>query len=157
MGSYFLNTKTNKVHYISEEKTSCRTRMLNNSNNYKEYSSLEEIKQTGRKISICNNCMYGEARDEYIKIFGNGEEEKNYTYKAEEKGFDEGLFYLIFITVSVIIFIVILSIVFRSCGDSSYEHTCDFPGCEDQAEYSTGGHKYCTEHYIIMHEPVIHY
>lgn len=150
MGSYFLNIKTNKVHYISEEK-GCRTRILSNPNNYKEYSSLEEIKQTGKKVSICNTCMYGEARKEYIETFGNNDGDKKITYEEEtQKGLDEGSIYLIICFAAAVIFIVIILFMFRSCGNSSYEHTCDFPGCSDHAEYSTGGHKYCPKHYRIV-------
>lgn len=152
MGSYFLNIKTNKVHYISEERTSCRTRMFNNPDNYKEYSSLEEIKQTGKKISICDICMYGEARKEYIETFGDNDEDNKIIYdKRSQKGLDEGSIYVVLSFAFIIICIVAIFFMFQSGGDSSYEYTCDFPGCNDHAEYSTGGHKYCPKHYRIVH------
>jgi|GEM_PF-4000648 hypothetical protein len=154
MGSYFLNIKTNKVHYVSEEKKGCYARIHNNPENYKEYSSLEEIKHTGKKVSICNTCMYGEARKEWVETFGkyDGDREINYYSgeRTQKRGLDSGSAYLIFCIVAFIAFVVMFLFMFRSCGNSSYEHICDFPGCDEHAEYSTGGHKYCPEHYRIV-------
>lgn len=83
MGSYFLNVKTNKVHYMSEEKIGCRKRILSNPENYKEYSSLEEIKQTGKEISICNICMYDEAMKEWREEWKKKNEAIDYTDVGE--------------------------------------------------------------------------
>lgn len=53
MSSYFLSIGTGKVH-----KKSCPYKNQVNSENYKEFSSLEKIKQSTEKhITKCKYCM----------------------------------------------------------------------------------------------------
>lgn len=107
MGSYFLNIKTNKVHYMSEEKIGCRKRILSNPENYKEYSSLEEIKQTGKEISICNICMYDEAMKEWREEWKKKNEAIDYTDVDESDTGEKGSAGKV-----VAIFMLIIGVIF---------------------------------------------
>ncbi|MFR8010289.1 MAG: hypothetical protein ACLU8W_00805 [Clostridia bacterium] len=69
MKRYYLNIRTNKVH-CSTDSSPCQKRIESHPENYKEFSSLEEIKQTSKKVSRCGSCMWKE-RDEWIEVFGD--------------------------------------------------------------------------------------
>lgn len=64
MALYFLSIGTGKVH-----KESCSYRKRINLENYKEFSSLEEIKRSTEKhITRCKYCMRDELEN-WRKVF----------------------------------------------------------------------------------------
>lgn len=64
MAMYFLSIGTGKVH-----KESCSYKKRINLENYKEFSSLEEIKRsTEKQITRCKRCMRDELEN-WKKVF----------------------------------------------------------------------------------------
>lgn len=64
MASYFLSIGTGKVH-----KLTCPYKVRMNIENYKEFSSLEEIKHSTEKhVTRCKHCMRDED-DSWKRVF----------------------------------------------------------------------------------------
>ena len=65
MGVYFLSIGTGKVH-----KSGCPCKSQMNTENYKEFPSLDAIKQSTEKyITRCKRCMRDE-NESWSKVFG---------------------------------------------------------------------------------------
>lgn len=68
MKPYFLNIGTGKVHSTIRVTGTCKCQL--HSENYREFDSLEEIKQLAEKyVSYCKICMK-EEKEYWNKVFG---------------------------------------------------------------------------------------
>lgn len=68
MKAYFLNIGTGTIH-----KTTCFHKKQLNNENYREFSSLEEIvESTDKYVKVCKNCMRDETEN-WKKLFGQHE------------------------------------------------------------------------------------